>query len=92
MERERQLHMDERICSTYMMLANETVYMFDYMTTEVIQPFLRPEIIDRLAAMLNYNIVQLVGPKSSDLKVYIYMMMMIGKECFLKPYKIVMIP
>lgn len=69
MERERQLQQNERLCSTYMMLANETVYMLRYMTVEVIQPFLRPEVIDRLAGMLNYNLVQLVGPKCSGLKV-----------------------
>jgi ubiquitin conjugation factor E4 B len=60
------------MCSTYMMLANETVHMFQYMTTEIVQPFLRPEVINRLVGMLNYNIVQLVGSKCSNLKVRYY--------------------
>lgn len=43
--------------------------MLKYMTTEVVKPFLVNEIVDRLAAMLNYNLVQLVGPKCTELKV-----------------------
>lgn len=39
------------------------------MTAEVIEPFLVNEIVDRLAAMLDYNLVQLVGPKCTELKV-----------------------
>jgi ubiquitin conjugation factor E4 B len=40
-----------------------------YMTTEMKEPFLRPEIIDRLTGMLTYNLAQLVGPKCTELKV-----------------------
>lgn len=43
--------------------------MLNYMTAEVVQPFLVNEIVDRLAAMLDYNLVQLVGPKCTELKV-----------------------
>lgn len=43
--------------------------MLKYMTTEVVKPFLVNEIVDRLAAMLDYNLVQLVGPKCTELKV-----------------------
>lgn len=43
--------------------------MLNYMTAEVIKPFLVSEIVDRLAAMLDYNLVQLVGPKCTELKV-----------------------
>lgn len=43
--------------------------MLKYMTAEVIEPFLVNEIVDRLAAMLDYNLVQLVGPKCTELKV-----------------------
>lgn len=39
-----------------------------YMTTEIKEPFLRPEIIDRLTGMLTYNLAQLVGPKCTELK------------------------
>jgi ubiquitin conjugation factor E4 B len=51
------------------MLANETVHMLQYLTSEIVEPFLRPEIIDRLAAMLDYNLEILVGPKCTELKV-----------------------
>jgi ubiquitin conjugation factor E4 B len=43
--------------------------MLNYMTSEVVEPFLVNEIVDRLAAMLDYNLVQLVGPKCTELKV-----------------------
>jgi len=33
------------------------------------QPFLVPEVVDRIAAMLNYFLVALAGPKCRDLKV-----------------------
>ena len=46
---------------------------FKYMTTEIKEPFLRPEIVDRLTGMLNYNLAQLVGPKCTDLKVGLWM-------------------
>ena len=42
---------------------------FKYMTTEIKEPFLRPEIVDRLTGMLTYNLAQLVGPKCTELKV-----------------------
>lgn len=38
-------------------------------TTNVREPFLKPEIIDRLAAMLCFNLATLVGPKMQELKV-----------------------
>jgi ubiquitin conjugation factor E4 B len=43
--------------------------MLKYMTAEVVDPFMSPEIVDRLAAMLDYNLAQLVGPKCTELKV-----------------------
>lgn len=43
--------------------------MLNYMSSEVVEPFLVNEIVDRLAAMLDYNLVQLVGPKCTELKV-----------------------
>lgn len=43
--------------------------MLNFLTEFIQTPFLRPEIIDRLAAMLTFNLVQLVGPKCTTLKV-----------------------
>ncbi|XP_065842413.1 ubiquitin conjugation factor E4 B-like isoform X2 [Oscarella lobularis] len=64
-----QLQMDERQCRSYLTLATSTVNMMHYLSKNQPAPFLRPELIDRLAAMLNFNMQQLCGPKCSDLKV-----------------------
>ena len=64
-----QLKQDERQCKSYLTLANETVQMFHYLTQSIQGPFLRGALIDRVAAMLNYNLQQLCGPKCADLKV-----------------------
>ncbi|CAK8686773.1 unnamed protein product [Clavelina lepadiformis] len=67
--RERNLRQDERQCKSYLTLTNETLGMLHYLTKLVQKPFLRPEIADRLAAMFNFNLKQLCGPKCKDLKV-----------------------
>lgn len=67
--RQRQLAQDERQCRSYLTLAKETVDMFHYLTTDIKEPFLREELVDRLSSMLNYNLQQLCGPKCSNLKV-----------------------
>lgn len=64
----RQLATDERMCKSYLTLARETVDMLHYLTQRVPEPFLRPELIDRLAAMLNFNLQQLCGPKCKHFK------------------------
>jgi len=65
----RTLSQDERQCRSYLTLARETVDMFHYLTQDIKEPFLRPELIDRLAAMLNFNLKQLSGAKCKNLKV-----------------------
>ncbi|XP_022906656.1 ubiquitin conjugation factor E4 B [Onthophagus taurus] len=67
--RMRQLNGDERQCRSYLTLARETVDMFHYLTMEIKEPFLRPELVDRLASMLNFNLQQLCGPKCKNFKV-----------------------
>ncbi|KAJ3644556.1 hypothetical protein Zmor_022280 [Zophobas morio] len=67
--RMRQLTADERQCRSYLTLARETVDMFHYLTVDIKEPFLRPELVDRLASMLNFNLQQLCGPKCKNLKV-----------------------
>ena len=66
--RSRQLATDERMCKSYLTLARETVDMLHYLTHYVPEPFLRPELVCRLAAMLNFNLQQLCGPKCRHLK------------------------
>ncbi|TPX33649.1 hypothetical protein SmJEL517_g03534 [Synchytrium microbalum] len=70
-EREGTLSQYERQAQSYMALGVETVNMLQYMTAEpdIVQPFMEPGIADRLAAMLDYNLETLVGPKSQELKV-----------------------
>lgn len=67
--RMRQLGADERQCRSYLTLARETVDMFHYLTVDIKEPFLRPELAGRLASMLNFNLQQLCGKKYKDLKV-----------------------
>ena len=64
-----QLAEDERQCRSYLTLANETVATFHYLTREIREPFLRPEMAIRVSTMLNFNLQQLCGPKCRDLKV-----------------------
>ncbi|XP_033342971.1 ubiquitination factor E4B isoform X1 [Megalopta genalis] len=67
--RMRQLTADERQARSYLTLAKETVAMFHYLTVDITEPFLRPELVGRLCAMLNFNLQQLCGPKCKNLKV-----------------------
>jgi len=59
----------ERMVKTYLMLSRETVRMFQYITRDMSKYFIRPELVDRVAAMLNYFLAQLAGPKYNALKV-----------------------
>mgnify|MGYP001054263311 CR=1 FL=1 len=60
---------NERQCTAYGQLGGETLNMLSYITKEIKEPFLQDEVIDHLAAMLNYNLVHLAGPKCRELKV-----------------------
>ena len=70
-ERESTLAQLERQAQSYVSLANETVHMLQYMTgnPEIVEPFMAPEVVERLAAMLDYNLVALAGPRCTELKV-----------------------
>ncbi|KAK9322484.1 ubiquitin elongating factor core-domain-containing protein [Lipomyces orientalis] len=68
-EREQNLSASERQATSYMSLANETVSILKLFTNAVPAAFVTPEIVDRLAAMLDYNLDALVGPKCTGLKV-----------------------
>jgi len=68
-QKESQLAQDERQCRSYLTLATETVDMFNYLTKHIHEPFLRPEVVDKLTAMLNFNLQQLCGPRYQELKV-----------------------
>jgi ubiquitin conjugation factor E4 B len=68
-EREGTLRQLERHASGYTTLGKSTVGLLKDFTAETKAPFMMPEIIDRLAAMLDYNLDALVGPKCQELKV-----------------------
>ena len=68
-ERESTLRSLERHASGYTTLGRSTVELLKVFTAETKGPFMMPEIVDRLAAMLDYNLQALVGPRCQDLKV-----------------------
>ncbi|KAJ1787342.1 Ubiquitin conjugation factor E4, partial [Coemansia sp. RSA 2399] len=59
----------ERTARSYVSLAHETVHMLAFLTRIVPKPFQAAEVVNRLAAMLNYTLQQLAGPKCSNLRV-----------------------
>lgn len=63
------LENDERQCQSWMGLVNETMAMMKLFTETLEDAFTMPEIVGRLANMLNYNLDVLVGPKRSKLRV-----------------------
>lgn len=79
-DKEAALLQDTRICSHYMKLANEVILLFCFLSEHAVEPFLVlvlsicantkvPEMVDRIAQMLNYFMFHLAGPKSLNLKV-----------------------
>ncbi|KAK3314615.1 ubiquitin elongating factor core-domain-containing protein [Apodospora peruviana] len=59
----------ESQATSFMQLVNETVAMMKLFTETLGEAFTMPEIVQRLAGMLNYNLEILTGPKSRTLKV-----------------------
>ncbi|KAJ1950049.1 Ubiquitin conjugation factor E4, partial [Linderina macrospora] len=68
-DRARRLQDAERMARSYVSLAHETVHMLAFLSKHAPRPFQASEVVDRLAAMLNYNLDQLAGPKCSNLRV-----------------------
>jgi ubiquitin conjugation factor E4 B len=67
--KEEELAQAEGQAQSYMQLANETVAMMKLFTAALSESFTMPEIVQRLADMIDYNLDTLVGSKSRDLKV-----------------------
>ncbi|CAI5516161.1 unnamed protein product [Closterium sp. Naga37s-1] len=67
--REQDYQRDQSIVRSDLQLANANVRMIQYSTTEIVKPFLLPEMVERVASMLNYFLLQLVGPKRKALRV-----------------------
>ncbi|KAM6573677.1 hypothetical protein CsatA_017757 [Cannabis sativa] len=66
-ERTRLFHSQENIIRIDMKLANEDVSMLAYTSEQITAPFLLPEMVERVASMLNYFLLQLVGPQRKSL-------------------------
>lgn len=54
---------------SYMSLTNESVATLKLFTDALADSFTTPEVVQRLADMLDYNLESLVGPKQRDLRV-----------------------
>lgn len=52
-----------------MQLTRETMEMLKLFSASLAEAFTMPEIVQRLTDMLDYNLMSMVGPKSSNLKV-----------------------
>uniref|UniRef100_A0A8D8YEP2 Ubiquitin conjugation factor E4 A n=3 Tax=Cacopsylla melanoneura TaxID=428564 RepID=A0A8D8YEP2_9HEMI len=50
-------------------LGNETIHTLEYLTSEIRTIFCHSTMVDRIAAMLNYFLFHLVGPKKKNFKV-----------------------
>ncbi|PYI06621.1 hypothetical protein BO78DRAFT_407305 [Aspergillus sclerotiicarbonarius CBS 121057] len=68
-QKEEQLASAQRNAKSYMQLTNETVAMLKLFTDALADSFTMPEIVQRLADMLDYNLETMVGPKSASLRV-----------------------
>ncbi|KAI9875503.1 MAG: hypothetical protein M1830_008404 [Pleopsidium flavum] len=68
-EKEEALAGAQGKAKSYMQLTNETVDMLKLFTDALAESFTMPEIVQRLADMLDYNLDAMVGPKSVNLKV-----------------------
>ncbi|KAI5778196.1 ubiquitin elongating factor core-domain-containing protein [Geopyxis carbonaria] len=68
-EKEAALSKAERDAQSYMQLGNETVAMLNLFTSTIGDAFVQPEIVSRLAGMLNFNLEALVGPRCNSLRV-----------------------
>lgn len=68
-EKEEALAAAQSKAKSYMQLTNETVDMLKLFTDALAESFTMPEIVQRLADMLDYNLDVMVGPKSGELRV-----------------------
>lgn len=59
----------ESSARNYMQLTNETISMMKLFSESLSASFTMPEIVDRVAAMVDYTLDTIVGPKSANLRV-----------------------
>ncbi|KAL9097339.1 MAG: hypothetical protein Q9165_000766 [Trypethelium subeluteriae] len=68
-DKEEALQAAQGKAKSYMQLTNETVSMLKLFTDALADSFTMPEVVQRLADMLDYNLDALVGPKRKNLHV-----------------------
>ena len=68
-DQEGQLQQAERLLRSDLTLAQVHIRMMQYTTELVTMPFLQPQMVGRVAAMLDYFLMYLVGPDRKNLKV-----------------------
>ncbi|BGP43552.1 Ubiquitin conjugation factor E4 [Rhodotorula kratochvilovae] len=68
-EKEKLLRQYESTVRGDLDLGHESLRLLKLFANETTSPFLAPEIVDRLAAMLDMNLSVLAGPRCQDLKV-----------------------
>lgn len=68
-EKQELLEDNQNKAKSYMGLTKETMEMLILFSESLAEAFTMPEIVTRLADMLDYNLDTMVGPKSSNLKV-----------------------
>ncbi|KAF8305671.1 hypothetical protein DL93DRAFT_2089352 [Clavulina sp. PMI_390] len=68
-ERQQHLRQTEGQATSYITLGKSTVELLKLFTAETKEPWMLPEIVDRLAAMLDFNLALLTGPRSAELNV-----------------------
>lgn len=68
-EKEEALSAAQGKAKSYMSLTNETMGMLKLFTKALGNSFTMPEVVQRLADMLDYNLYAMVGPKSHNLRV-----------------------
>lgn len=68
-EREQLFRQLEGQATSYITLGKSTVELLKLFTAEAKEPWMLPEIVERLAAMLDLNLALLTGPRSAELNV-----------------------
>ncbi|CAL4064415.1 unnamed protein product [Meganyctiphanes norvegica] len=68
-EKESSVHHTTLLARFHNMMGTSTIRTLIRLTKEMPQMFTHPTLVDRMAAMLNYFLAHLVGPKRRDLKV-----------------------
>jgi ubiquitin conjugation factor E4 B len=70
-QRAQQHQQDEGTARYFMQFTNEVLHMLCYLSEDssVALIFMLPELADRISQMLNHFLAQLLGPKTSNLKV-----------------------